>query len=436
MLAHVIKHNQKLDWGGIDSSSACIAIGNLLCLNKSLNLETGKWTDVVINSGTRDAWVVPDSGKQILGLAVIARRQGHTPYLAGPNPGLRINGTDHFLPFVRNSRDSFLYLPCYPPPSRSNCLTNTYKKLPILNLQSWSEKHAVEGAWAAPATAKTELLPGTKRLRKKLQKEYKIHKLPESAKQISKQRLESLNKGACQFKLAHQKLCHIDIKRVADFRKRGRVIYSDLPPKFLRGHKTKCGSCLIHKKRLPSRPKSQSNVFYSQPWETVFVDLSGPFRVKSALGNKYYAIFICARTGQKVYIPLAKRSHFPLVYLRFVQKIDRHPKVLYSDLGGEMTSGRFGELLLIKGTRHITVPRGEHFIIGIAEKAIQDIDNAVATTMADAGIPKKYWDIVGEHVALVLQMTSPSRQDPSITIFEACYDSVPNLDLLAVFVCA
>ena len=27
-------------------------------------------------------------------------------------------------------------------------------------------------------------------------------------------------------------------------------------------------------------------------------------------------------------------------------------------------------------------------------------------------------------------MTSPSRQDPSITIFEACYDSVPNLDLL------
>ena len=58
-----------------------------------------------------------------------------------------------------------------------------------------------------------------------------------------------------------------------------------------------------------------------------------------------------------------------------------------------MTSGRFGELLLIKGTRHITVPRGEHFIIGIAEKAIQDIDNAVATTMADAGIPKKYWDI-------------------------------------------
>ena len=69
------------------------------------------------------------------------------------------------------------------------------------------------GAWAAPA--KTELRPGTKRLRAKLKKEHKIHKPPESARKISKQRLKSLDKGAAQFKLAHEKLCQINMKRGA-----------------------------------------------------------------------------------------------------------------------------------------------------------------------------------------------------------------------------
>jgi hypothetical protein len=54
----------------------------------------------------------------------------------------------------------------------------------------------------------------------------------------------------------------------------------------------------------------------------------------------------------------------------------------------------------------------------------------VATTMADAGIPKKYWDIVGEHVALVLQMTSPSRHAMTLSPISICCPA------LAVFVCA
>ena len=83
-----------------------------------------------------------------------------------------------------------------------------------------------------------------------------------------------------------------------------------------------------------------------------------------------------------------------------------------------------------KGTRHISVPKGEHFSIGTVEKAIQDTDNAIKTTLFDANLPRKYWDVVGEHCNLILQMTSPSRADPNITIFEACYQKTPNLDVI------
>ena len=50
--------------------------------------------------------------------------------------------------------------------------------------------------------------------------------------------------------------------------------------------------------------------------------------------------------------------------------------------------------------------------------------------IADSKVPRKYWDIIGEHFTLVLTMTTPSRDDPSKTIFESAYGAIPNLDLL------
>ena len=56
--------------------------------------------------------------------------------------------------------------------------------------------------------------------------------------------------------------------------------------------------------------------------------MSGPFRTLSARKNKYYALFVCEKNGQRIFIPFGKRSHFPLVYLEFTARIGLHPKVL------------------------------------------------------------------------------------------------------------
>ena len=141
------------------------------------------------------------------------------------------------------------------------------------------------------------------------------------------------------------------------------------------------------------------------------------WRTKSAFGNHYYALFVCASRGTRIFIPYRKRVQFPLIYLKFVTRIGAHPKILFSDLAGEQTSNQFEDMLLVKGTRHVTVPKGEHHSIGPVEKAIQDTDNGIKATLADSALPRRYWDIVGEHVNLILMMTSASRQNQDITIF-------------------
>ena len=129
------------------------------------------------------------------------------------------------------------------------------------------------------------------------------------------------------------------------------------------------------------------------------------------------------------------RKHFPAVYLKFIQRIGRHPQVLYSDKKGESTSKQLQRLFTARHVSHTAIPPCEHHPIGVAEKVIQDVCNILKCLIAEGNIPTTYWDIVGEHATLINMMTSPSIGNPDITIFEELYGSVPNLDLLPIVGC-
>ena len=55
--------------------------------------------------------------------------------------------------------------------------------------------------------------------------------------------------------------------------------------------------------------------------------------------------------------------------------------------------------------------------------------------IADSNVPAVYWDLYVEHAALVNSMTYPSICDPAMTIFEAAWGVVPNLDLIPPLGC-
>jgi hypothetical protein len=109
--------------------------------------------------------------------------------------------------------------------------------------------------------------------------------------------------------------------------------------------------------------------------------------------------------------------------------------VLYTDKGGENYSKHMQRLTLSKDVTHIVVPKGEHHSIGIAEKAIQDLDQLQRGLSAEGNIPSNCWDIVTEHASLVNAMTCPSPTNPSITIFEDAYGRIPDLDALPTVGC-
>ena len=104
------------------------------------------------------------------------------------------------------------------------------------------------------------------------------------------------------------------------------------------------------------------------------MDTAGKFRVASFRKNRYYTVFICAKSGRKLYFPHKKKSHLPLVFLKFVAHVGCFPKVLVADRAGKILSKRLGSLLSAKLVKLTPVATDEHFRNGGAKKAVQDID--------------------------------------------------------------
>ena len=77
---------------------------------------------------------------------------------------------------------------------------------------------------------------------------------------------------------------------------------------------------------------------FLKPWQIVYVDTSGKWRSKSSRLNHYHTVFVCARSGFKLTFPHKKRSHFPLVYMKFVARIGSHPQHLISDKACEINT--------------------------------------------------------------------------------------------------
>ena len=464
LLAFKRDQHSPINWGG--GSDMCIATGQLCgCV---WMLADGIWTKIVIHSGQpHTTWVIPTAHRPLFS-TIQARRQGHHIIERGSRPGIRLYGQrDRFVPFISDARNEFLLLPMYPPPSRSvQFYQPSYQgDMPVYNLNKLVDTGTFDPesvrAWASPSDAtpgvavrKRAAPAGPSDLGSSVKRQRKTQRdgSPISTQRGSRRTVragqqsppvpvlggeyrarKSFEDSARAYDFIHAKLGHHgSMKRLINFKKHGKVIASQLPPKFLRHFKRSCKICLAMKKRRPRRPKALSPQDKASlaPWEMVQADSSGRFKVVSKLGNRYYTAFTCMLTGVRVVIPHAKRKHFPLVYLKFAQRIQRHPRILYSDMGGENLGKAFTDLLLAKEVLHLPVPKGEHFSIGSAEKAIGDLDQIQRGLTAEANAPSNVWDILTEHAALIDSMVNPSPSLPSMTKFEHLYGVKPNLDLL------
>lgn len=434
------EENRDIQWG--HGRSVCTNISHL-CGTTFMLVNNSKWSKVILTSGSDDTWVVPMSGRQLFS-QIRAKQQGHRCFLDGPKPGLLVRGDENqFIPFVEDGDKGYCLFPMHPPPSPiARHADLTASSMRVVNLNQHSEfaapAHAMKGIKVKLSKAQrflTERAAFRKRRGEALLRAKELKAKEEANLRLMRQQMQKARHRS-DFVYMHRKCGHSYMKRLCKFKRTGKVIASRLPPKFLREYRDECPICLAMKKKRKPLPKvSNHSLSHLAPWEEIQVDSSGKFRVESKQGNRYFTNFVCAKTGDKIVIAHAKKKHFPLVYMKFVRRIGRHPRVMYSDYAGEITGKQFQLYLETKGVTHIVVPKGEHHSIGIAEKGIQDLSVMLRCFLADSNIPRAYWDYVIEHCALVLNMISPSICDPNITIHEAVHGVIPNLDLIPVVGC-
>jgi hypothetical protein len=120
-------------------------------------------------------------------------------------------------------------------------------------------------------------------------------------------------------------------------------VCANLPPRFLKDYRQACPICLATKRRRHNLPKSADNkaaLTLLKPWEVTHFS-SGPWRVPSSRGNRYYSLFVCGKRGAKMLVPHRKKTGAQQAYV-----IGSHPKTLYTDFGGEICSNELDHFLL------------------------------------------------------------------------------------------
>jgi hypothetical protein len=371
----------------------------------------GKWIRKHFRSGRRNCLLVPDSSRPIMSSIQLDKR-GHQPHAFGNNPGLVLFGDEGFIPFVREEETGFYLMPCMPPSFKD---PDVYSE-EILNLNYAVDDVRFEYSSKLEEQVSVQALPA-RGLKSKLKRGLKLSiafKKPivkgtkRKNRRVSTQRSidsEVTDNGKCQSSSSGAPLknkrkgitekLRSQILRKYPPKRNIKIKALGLPPRLLREYiDHQCPICHTMKRRHPKRSSSLSNAEKCnfKPWQTVYVDTSGRWRSKSSRSNRYHTVFVCARSDFKFTFHHKKRSHFPLVYMKFVARIGSHPQHLISDKAGEINSKKFDSLLLAKGCQHICLPKGEHYSLGVPEKAIGDLDRNTRSVMADANIPPQYWD--------------------------------------------
>ena len=319
------------------------------------------------------ALVVPDASRILFSISQ-ALTAGHHVHF-GSSPGLLLQSTKQFIPFVKDTQSGMYLLPLFPPLARHN---GTYP------LQS-NNAQAEDIQPAIPITAYTP---------------------PAS--------------------VVHDTLGHVSNRRTQQL---------DVGFPKASNHKVTCPVCITAKSRRTARPLPSEPVQRAQhPWQDVFVDLSGKMRTQG-IGNVFYFIpFICNFSGARIVEFVERKNHFIHAYRRFVARINGvHPRKLRSDRGGEFMSHELKQLLELHFVHHQVCAPDEHFSIGPAENAVGRLRETAVALLLQANLPNKFWPCAIQHSAFLSNYTSRSRANPKQTVYELLFKQKADMTKIPPF---
>ena len=84
---------------------------------------------------------------------------------------------------------------------------------------------------------------------------------------------------------------------------------------------------------------------------------------------------------------------------------------------------------------HVVCAKDEHYAVGAAETAVNNLRHSARAMMLHGNVPKRFWHFAIAHVAYIHNVTSPSRLDKSKTIFELLFSKRTDLTQVQPYGC-
>jgi transposase InsO family protein len=232
------------------------------------------------------------------------------------------------------------------------------------------------------------------------------------------------------FYLWHSRLGHVSSSRLrflASTRALGNLKTCDI---------FYCSGCKLAK--FSTLPFNRSISVSSSPFDLIHSDVWGPSPVSTKGRSRYYVSFIDDHTRYCWVYLMKHRSEFFEIYAVFRALIKtQHSAVIKCfrcDLGGEYTSNKFFQMLVLDGIIHQTSCTDTLEQNGVAERKHRHIVETARSLLLSAFVSSEFW---GEVVLTVVSLinTIPSSHSSGLSPFEKLYGYVPNYSSFRVFGC-
>ena len=138
-----------------------------------------------------------------------------------------------------------------------------------------------------------------------------------------------------------------------------------------------CITCQKHRKSVPTVPLHTWE-FPSKPWSRLHIDFAGPF-----MGKTFLVLVDAYTKWLEVCTVPSCSSHSAIRFLRNVFSTHGIPEVLVSDNGTAFCSEEFNNFVKRNGIRHIRSAPYHPATNGLAERAVQTLEEALKKSDAD-----------------------------------------------------
>ncbi|CAL2228454.1 unnamed protein product [Prunus armeniaca] len=194
-------------------------------------------------------------------------------------------------------------------------------------------------------------------------------------------------------------------------------------------------SCQLVKQHINVFPKNQAQRA-SIPLELVHIDLCGPMRTESVVGNKYFMLIIddCTRMIWVYFLRNKSKAFNCFKKFKSMTELQSRHKVkcLRSDRGGEFLSYEFVQFCEDHGIQRQLTMAYTPQQNGVVERKNITVVEMAKVMLHEKEIPYFLW-AEAVHTSVYILNRCPTKAWNNVTPFEACSGRKPRIAHLKVF---